>query len=84
MDIQSDALSCMEQFHSSCSKEFQGLTKNCAVHLGTGLVTSERGELELMQHRISECKSVVYGIQSIGSYNIPISPIVASKLYKAE
>ena len=52
------------------------------IHLGTGLITSERYELEFMQKRINGCKSTVYGIQSIGSYNTPISPVVASKLYK--
>ena len=34
-----------------------------------------------MNDRIAKCKSITYGIQSIGSYKVPVNPIVASKLY---
>ena len=53
----------------------------CETHLGVGLVTSKQQEVEFMQNRISACKSVCYGIQSLGSYVTPLSPIIASRLY---
>ena len=34
-----------------------------------------------MNDKIAKCKSITYGIQSIGSYKVPVNPIVASKLY---
>ena len=52
------------------------------VHSGTGLFTNERYELELMRHRVNECKSIAYGIQCIDSNGTHISTIVASKIYK--
>ena len=53
------------------------------THLGVGLVTSKQNEVEYIKSRITSCKSVCYGVQSLGSYSTPVSPIVASKLYKS-
>ncbi len=51
-------------------------------HLGVLLSESVSSEVEFIKKRISSCKLICNGIRSIGSYKVPISPIVATKLYK--
>ena len=46
------------------------------------MATEDKYEVEYIKGRIAECKAICYGIHSIGSYRVPISPVVANKLYK--
>jgi hypothetical protein len=55
---------------------------NKEPHLGLVLATEDKYEVEYIKGRIAECKAICYGIQSIGLYRVPISPVVANKLYK--
>ena len=51
------------------------------THLGVCLASNQAAENEHIKDRITTCKSICYGILSIGSYQVPTSPVTASKLY---
>ena len=55
----------------------------CETHLGVVLACSKQGQSAFINNRINTCKSICYGIQSLGSHSIPVSPIVATKLYNS-
>ena len=54
----------------------------CENHLGVPLTMDAKHELDYIKDRVGSCKSVCYGIQSLGSQNVPMSPVVATKLYR--
>ena len=51
-------------------------------HLGVVLSSQDKYEQEFLRDRISKCKMMCYCIQSLGSYRVPVNPIVGNKLYK--
>ena len=53
----------------------------CENHLGLILANSNQAELEYFLKRIHQCKSILYATKAIGSRNVPVTPVVASKLY---
>ncbi len=50
------------------------------VHLGLCLSTGKDGEMQFIHNRIRTCKTVCYGIQSLGRHTVPTSPVVSMKL----
>ncbi|MCP3890198.1 MAG: hypothetical protein GY702_15200, partial [Desulfobulbaceae bacterium] len=50
-------------------------------HLGMLLSNSTKLIDEYIKQRIEGCKSICYVTQSLGSYQVPVSPVTASKLY---
>ena len=57
-------------------------TAKSEKHLGVLLSTSLGCEVEFMKKRILSCKTICNGIRSLGSHRVPISPVVAAKLYR--
>ena len=53
----------------------------CETHLGVGLVTDKKAELEFLSSRISKCNPILFSMKSIGSKHVPLSPVTATKLY---
>ncbi len=56
---------------------------DCEKHLGVDLCTSEKIKEKSVQSRIVQCKSILHGIQAIGSISVPVTPVISSKLYKS-
>ncbi len=56
---------------------------HCEKHVGVAISTNAKKQEENMRARIAQCKSVLYGIQAIGSKSVPVTPVVSSKLYKS-
>ena len=56
--------------------------KQCDKHLGVALRTTKASGTKFIKVRITACKKVCYGIQSLVSSAVPTSPVTASKLYK--
>ena len=54
---------------------------HCKNHLGIGLVTTKKSELEYVNGRISSCRSILFAINRIGSKRISLLPVTAFKLY---
>ena len=50
-------------------------------HLGVVLAKDFRYENEYIKQRIVTCNAINFGIQSLGSYIVPVNPRVASKLH---
>ena len=55
----------------------------CETHLGVPLAVNMSDQLQSIKERVTSCKYVCYGISSLGDHNTPLSPIVATKLYKS-
>ena len=61
-------------------KEIVNQTRN-EILLGT-IVANSKVELQrCFKKRIDICKCMLYAAQSIGSYTVPLNPIVATKIY---
>ena len=54
---------------------------NCESLLGTPLVHDDNDEYSFFDKRITTCKKMLYAMQSIGSYFVPIPFLTMSKLY---
>ncbi len=46
------------------------------VHLCLCLSNGKDGEMQFVHNKIRTCKTICYGIQSLGSHTIPTSPVV--------
>lgn len=56
---------------------------NCEPHLGGYLVSREKEIVTCVRERIKKCKTVCYAANSIGSKQVPLNPVVATKLYNS-
>ena len=56
---------------------------NKETHLGVVLATDVKYENECIKQRIVSCNNINYGIQSLGSYVVPVNAKVSSKLHRS-
>ncbi len=57
------------------------MESKCEHHLGLGLCTNKKEELDYVINRISACRPVLFSMKCIGSKHVPVSAVTASKLY---
>ena len=58
-------------------------TSQCESLLGVSLATNKADEHQYINNRVTKCKSMVYATISLGSKKCPLSPSVASRLYRS-
>jgi len=56
--------------------------KSQEPHLGNVLAIDDNNENQFVESRIVKCQRICFGIQSLGSYLVPITVPIASHLYK--
>ena len=45
------------------------------------MVNNDRDEKIFYEKKVRECKKIIYFMKAIGSHNVPITPIIGTKLY---
>jgi hypothetical protein len=57
--------------------------KDGSVHMGVPLSSDKQYESAYIQDRINSAKRAFYAVQGLGNQHVPVTPVVASKLYWA-
>ena len=78
--IFSGKYNCKDKCEFKLGKTFINESK-CEIMLGTVLTNSKTEEIRCFDSRIENCKKIVYAAQAIGSHVVPVTPVIASKLY---
>ena len=53
---------------------------NCEPHLGIIITNNKKYKSEYVRQRVDLCLQMCYSLMTIGNHNVPLNPIVASKV----